>query len=200
MNWYWNHRPQKVCWNMWHWDRKGAGHNLLKNDSHWRRDINWLAQTRSKMADDWLPLNLEPQYMLIVIRQQAKWHTHRRHDSSKTHHKRPKNEQWPNPWKSLPLPQNSWNNPPTHLPMKLPTTIKTDNPIPLSLWPSEMTHIQCVSPCISLLSLYYGSLLNYFLHEAKNPHSAAIPGTCLRPGTGRDHPLVPHFLSCNSMN
>ena len=28
--------------------------------------------------------------------------------------KRPKSEWWPNSWKSLPLPQNSWNNTPTH--------------------------------------------------------------------------------------
>ena len=35
----------------------------------------------------WLPLDLEPQYMLIITHQQAKWHTHRCHDSSKTNHK-----------------------------------------------------------------------------------------------------------------
>ena len=28
--------------------------------------------------------------------------------------KRPKSGQWSNSWKSLPLPPNSWNNPPTH--------------------------------------------------------------------------------------
>ena len=28
--------------------------------------------------------------------------------------KRPRSGQWPKSWKSPPLPQNSWNNPPTH--------------------------------------------------------------------------------------
>ena len=41
------------------------------------------------------------------------WHD-KCHDSSKVDQKRPKNGQWPNFWKSLPLSQNSWNNPPSY--------------------------------------------------------------------------------------
>ena len=70
-----------------------------------------------------------------TVHQWAKWLAQRHHDSSKAGHKRPKSGQWPNSWKSLPLPQDSWNNPITHYPMKLPTLIKTDNPPP-----SEMAH------------------------------------------------------------
>ena len=44
----------------------------------------------------------------------------------------------PNFWKSMPLTQNSWDNPPIHWCMKLPTPIKTDNPIPWCLLTSEM--------------------------------------------------------------
>ena len=65
-------------------------------------------------------LDLDPQYTLILTHQQAEWHTQRRHDSSKVGHQRPKTGWWPNSWKSLPLPRNIWNNPPTHQPMKQP--------------------------------------------------------------------------------
>ena len=41
-----------------------------------------------------LPLHLEPQYTLTVIHQQAKWHTHRHHDSSKADHKDQKLGGW----------------------------------------------------------------------------------------------------------
>ena len=41
----------------------------------------------------------------------AKWHTQQHHDSSKANHK---SGHLPNSWKSPPLPQNSWDNPPTH--------------------------------------------------------------------------------------
>ena len=33
------------------WDRRGAGHNLLKNDIAQGHDINWLEPARSKMVD-----------------------------------------------------------------------------------------------------------------------------------------------------
>ena len=33
---------------------------------------------------------------------------------SEANHERPKSGWWPNSWKSLPLPQNIWNNPPTY--------------------------------------------------------------------------------------
>ena len=41
-----------------------------------------------------------------------------------------------------------------------------------------MTHnvpMECVSLLVNLFSFYYGSLLNSFLHEAKDPHLAAHP-------------------------
>ena len=41
----------------------------------------------------------------------AERYTHRWHDSSEADDKRTKSGQWPNFWKSLPLLQNSWNNP-----------------------------------------------------------------------------------------
>ena len=56
----------------------------------------------------------EPQCMLTVKQEQAKLHNHRCQDSSQAHHQRPKSEQCPNSWKSPSLPQNSWNNPPSH--------------------------------------------------------------------------------------
>ena len=67
------------------------------------------------------------------------------------------------------------------------------------LSPSEMAHtlsVECVSPWINLLSLYYGLLLNSFLCEAKNSHLAAVPGTRLRPGCNLS--FTPHFLSYNT--
>ena len=36
----------------------------------------------------WLPLDPEPQHTLIVTHQQAKWHTHRCHDSTKADHQK----------------------------------------------------------------------------------------------------------------
>ena len=58
-----------------------------------------------------LPVDLEPHYTLIVIHQHLLSDTaHRHHDSS--NHKGPKSEQWPESWKFLCLPQNSWNKPP----------------------------------------------------------------------------------------
>ena len=53
---------------------------------------------------DWLPLDPEPRFTLIVTHQQAKWYTHRHHDSSKADHQRPKNGQWPSSWHSPPPP------------------------------------------------------------------------------------------------
>ena len=70
------------------------------------------------------PLELEPQNMLSVTHQQAKWHIYRHHDYSKAYHERPKSGWWPNSWKSLLFSQNSLNNPSIQ-PMKLPTPIKT---------------------------------------------------------------------------
>ena len=44
----------------------------------------------------------------------SKWHTHQGHGSSEVNCKRSKSGWWPNSWKSPPLRQNNWNNPPTH--------------------------------------------------------------------------------------
>ena len=44
----------------------------------------------------------------------AKWHTHQHHHSSEADHQRQNSGQWPNSWKNLPLPRNSWNNPSSH--------------------------------------------------------------------------------------
>ena len=92
---------------------KGAGHNLWKNDIARGHNINWFKPNGSKMLDKSTWLDLDPQYTLIITYQQAKWHSQRHHDSSKVDHQRPKIGWWPNPWESPPLPQNSWNNPPT---------------------------------------------------------------------------------------
>ena len=67
----------------------------------------------------------------------------------------------------------------------------------LGLLPSEMVHtvsIECVSPWINLLSLYYGSLLNSSLREAKNPRLLSVPGTCLWPGMWPSSPAPLSFL------
>ena len=56
-------------------------------------------------------------------------------------------------------------------------------PWPLPSWvgPNSVYAI-CLSLWISLLSLYYGSLLNSFQCKARNKYLAAVPGTCLSPG------------------
>ena len=41
----------------------------------------------------------------------------------------------------------------------------------------------CLSPWISLLSLYHGSLFNSFQCKARNKYLAAVPGNYLSPGT-----------------
>ena len=70
------------------WNRREGGRAQPLKEWHIRgHDINWLEQNRSKKADCWLPLELEPQYTLIVTHQQAKWHTRRCHDSSKADHR-----------------------------------------------------------------------------------------------------------------
>ena len=71
--------------------------------------------------------------------------------------------------------------------MKLPTPIKSYNPIPwcLPLLPSEMANTH-------KSSLYYGSLFNSFLCEAKNPYLAAPPQE-LTQDLGHDHPLLQHL-------
>ena len=94
---------------------KGVRAQPLKEwHSCWGYDKNWLEPTKPKMVEDstfsgpWASL-----YAHCNILAYAKWQTHRCHDSSKANHKRPKSGWRPNSQKSPPLPQNSWNNPPT---------------------------------------------------------------------------------------
>ena len=103
---------------------------------------------------------------------------HRHHDSSEDDQKGQKVGGAPIPRNLRPfskiiiifLPLISlWNYP----------AYKTNHPI---FWhclsPSEMAHTQymeCVSLLTNLFALYYGSLLNSFLHEAKDPHLMASP-------------------------
>ena len=255
---------------MQHWDRNGEGTTFKRMTAIEEPIQISKSQGGAKMADAWLPLDLEPQYMLIVIHQRvfpdgangkepacqcrtqemlvwslgqedllekemathsnilawkipwteepgglqstgsqrvghnwatdrlsthtrtihqwAKWLAQRHHDSSKAGHKGPKSGQWPNSWKSLPLPQNSWNNLLTHYPNK--------NWQPPTFWDGPFS-VCGVSPWINL-SFYDDWLLSPFPHEAKNPRLAAILGTCL--GRGKWPFSHVHFLSCNSMN
>ena len=92
---------------------KGARHNLGKHDIAQGHSINWLESNGSKMTSQLQP-DLDCQYMLTVTDQQAKWYTQRCHDSSKTDHQRSESLLWLNSWKSPPLPENVWKNPPTH--------------------------------------------------------------------------------------
>ena len=92
----------------------------------------------------------------------------------------------PNFWKYPPLPQKSWNTPFHSLACETAHPYKTWHSIPWGLLPSEMAHIlsmECASPWIKLISLYYGSLLKSFLCGASNPHLVAIPGTQKWSGT-----------------
>ena len=73
-------------------------------------------------------------------------------------HQRPNSKQWPNTWKSPPLPQNSRNNPPTHHPAHIFPATDTH-----SL--SETAHtlsVECVSfqinHCTSYLSVCEGNV------------------------------------------
>ena len=81
------------------WTELNRGHN-----------INLLEQNESRRADSWLPLDLGPRNMLTVTHQQAKAHTNQCPDGSKANYQRAKRGQWPSSWKSLPLPQDGWNN------------------------------------------------------------------------------------------
>ena len=108
----WQCNASRPKWNR----RKGGRAQPLKEwHSLWGYDIYWLEPTRSKILEDstpgrpWASL-----YTHCNGLPYAKWHPHRNDDSSEADHKRPKSGWWPNSWKSLPLPQNSWNNPPTY--------------------------------------------------------------------------------------
>ena len=107
-----------------HWNRREeAGYNLKRVHPCWGYSKNWLESIRPKMVEgstsrgSWALLGAH--YSTLA----SKWHAHWHH-SFETNHKRPKNEWWSNFWKSPPLPWSSWNNHPTHQPMKLPSPIK----------------------------------------------------------------------------
>ena len=121
--------------------QKGGRAQPLKECSHGGHNINWSESTRSKMAEE-LTSN-RPQTSVHThcnTEACAKWH--RCHDSSQINHKRPKSEWWPNSWKSLPFPQNSWNNPPTHS-VQFSCSVLSN-----SLWPHGLQHarLPCPSP------------------------------------------------------
>ena len=92
---------------------KGMRHNFWNNDIAQGYNIKWLESNRPRCQTSWFQLDLNPQYMLTVTHQQAKWLTQRHHDSSKADHKRPKSGSGPIPGNLSPT-KNSWNNPPTH--------------------------------------------------------------------------------------
>ena len=100
----------------WFWNRRegGRAQPLKEWHSHWSYDINWLEPIRPKMAEDWISSGPWASLYAHCDTSATKWHAHQHHDSSEANQKWPKSGRWPNSWKSLPLPQNSWNNPPTH--------------------------------------------------------------------------------------
>ena len=145
--------------------------NILAWKIPWTEEPGGLQSTGSqRVGHNWATDRLSTHTR--TIHQWAKWLAQRHHDSSKAGHKGPKSGQWPNSWKPLPLPQNSWNNPITHYPNK--------NWQPPTFWDGPFS-VCGVSPWINL-SFYDDWLLSPFPHEAKNPRLAAIVGTCLRRG------------------
>ena len=130
----------------------------------------------------WLPLDFGSQYMLIVTHQEAKLHTHRHHDSSKADCKGPKSGWGPNSWEFHPFPKYlEYSSDSLAYEITQPYKNWELHILgPLAFWDSPHS---IYGVCISLnnLSFYYGSLLNSFLWEARNPHSVAIPWTWLRP-------------------
>ena len=94
------------------WEAPKTGHNLWKNDMAQGHKITWLEPNGSKIASKltstrpWASVyahcNTSASYMTA----------HRHHEGS--NHQRSKCGWWPNSWKSLPLPQNSLNDPATH--------------------------------------------------------------------------------------
>ena len=72
---------------------------------------------RSKMAE-----------MLTSTRPWASVYPWQAPQQAKADQKRPISGPWPNSWKSPPLSQNSWSNPPTHWPIKLPSLWKLTTP------------------------------------------------------------------------
>lgn len=113
----------------------------------------------------------------------AKRHAHRRHDSSAADHKRPKSGQRPSSWKSLPLPQNSWNSLVSI--WNYPASKSQPPPQPRLLSPEAA---DCILPIdaslsINLFSLHHCWLLNSFLHEANKSYLVGHSRCLLRCGT-----------------
>ena len=100
-NWFWNRRVGGRAQPLKEWQSPRTWHKLIENqlDSRW-----WIS---------WLPVDLEPQYKLVVTHQHGQLHTHRHHESSRAHQK---DKKWAVvQFLEIPtLPQNSWNTPPTH--------------------------------------------------------------------------------------
>ena len=73
--------------SLWLWDGRGQGINFER--------MTWLLKAWHKLVrtnevkwwTGWLPIDFDPQYTLILIHHQAKWHTHRQHDNSVANYK-----------------------------------------------------------------------------------------------------------------
>ena len=86
----------------------------------------WLELARPKIR---LPVEAERRYPLTGIHHHAKGLAHRGPDSSKADHEGQKVGDGLIPGNLHPLLQNSWNNPPTHYPLKLPRPSKLTTPL-----------------------------------------------------------------------
>ena len=85
-------------------DKGGKGACFLKNDTAWGHDIT----DQNQIGPRWQTrLDLDPQSASEMTHPEVPW-------QFQGTVKRPRSGQWPKSWKSPPLPQNSWNNPPTH--------------------------------------------------------------------------------------
>ena len=124
----------------------------------------------------------------------AKWYIHRHHDSSKADHKSPKSGWWPNSWKSLPLVQDSRNNPPTY---EITQPVKTIPPTPqqhscLLRW----TTFWLWNAYISKQTCFRFTMARSWIISCAKPRILTwwpVPGTHPRPGTWPSS-CVPFFL------
>ena len=84
-----------------------------------------------------------------------------------------------------PCPFSSTESSSHPLAYEITQPIKTKHPVFQScLSPSETAHtlsMACASPWINLLAVYYGFLLNSYMHKAKDSHWWPVPGIHLRP-------------------
>ena len=84
-------------------------------------NINWFESNVSKMADK--STSTRPWSSICKLNE-----TLRSSMTVPSHHQKTKKWAVANSWKSLPLFQNSWNNLPTHQPMKLPSPYTLTTP------------------------------------------------------------------------